>query len=295
MKAIHGISVISLTPFDDGGNVDTDSFRRLLDFYLDAGVHGITLLGIMGEANKVTEHERQVVVDTAVRHVNGRVPLTVGCTAAGTYQAVEFVKAAEAAGADAVMVAPPANTKNLALVLNHYRSIAEASQLPIVIQDEPVTTGVVLPPAFFADAVQQVPTARYVKIEETPTLMKVTGILEATDGKLGLFGGLGGMYFYEELARGASGIMTGFAYPEILVKVYERFQAGQTDEARRYFNTYLPLIRYEAQLGVTGVAIRKAVFKMRGVIDSDVVRQPAPSVDSRTLDELTDLVRFLGL
>ncbi|WP_083485815.1 dihydrodipicolinate synthase family protein [Alicyclobacillus ferrooxydans] len=294
-KPIHGISVISLTPFTDDGTVDTQSLRSLLDFYLAAGVHGVTLLGIMGEANKVTERERRTIIDTAVKQVGGRVPVTVGCSAAGTHQAAEFAREAEMAGADAIMVAPPQNQRNLNLVLEHYRRISEACTLPLVIQDEPTTTGVMLPPDFFSRAVKEVPTARYVKIEESPTIMKVSRIREATEGKLGLFGGLGGMYFYEELERGAIGIMTGFAYPEILVQVYEQFMSGMRAQARRYFYQYLPLIRFEAQLGVTGVAIRKETYKLRGAIASSYVRPPAPAVDRQTLNELADLVQFLGL
>lgn len=295
MRELKGISVISLTPFTDGGEVDIASLRRLIDFYLSAGVHGVTLLGIMGEANKLTEADRDVVIQTAVEQVNGRVPVTVGCSATGTHQAVHFVQSAERAGADAVMVAPPTNVKNLELVLNHFRAISESSALPLVVQDEPTTTGVILPPAFFGRIVEQVPTARYVKIEEAPTIMKVSAIRQATADRLGLFGGLGGMYFYEELDRGAIGIMTGFAYPEVLVRAYELFSAGDRQAAREHFYRYLPLIRFEAQLGVTGVAIRKEVFKLRQVIASAFVRPPAPGVDQRTLDDLADLVNFLGL
>ena len=94
------------------------------------------------------------------------------------------------------------------------------------------------------------------------------------------------MYFYEELARGAIGIMTGFAYPEILVRTYELFSGGREREAREYFFRYLPLIRFEAQLGVGGVGIRKEVFRMRGAISSSHVRFPAPSLDDETLREL---------
>ncbi|MHB1682555.1 MAG: dihydrodipicolinate synthase family protein [Bacilli bacterium] len=295
MKEIKGISVISLTPFSNNGLVDVPSLRNLLEFYLSAGVHGVTLLGIMGESNKITESERDEVIQAAVDQVAGRVPVTVGCSATGTHQSVHFVKSAERAGADAVMVAPPNNVKNLDLVLDHYKTVSAATSLPLVVQDEPTTTGVVLPPQFFARVVSSVPTAKYVKLEETPTIMKISKIIEETDGQLTLFGGLGGMYFYEELERGANGIMTGFAYPEILVKVYELYISGNREQARSYFYRYLPLIRFEAQLGVTGVAIRKETFKMRGIIESSFVRPPAPGVDQRTLGELSDLVNFLGL
>jgi 4-hydroxy-tetrahydrodipicolinate synthase len=295
MKELKGISVISLTPFDEAGEVDVPSLQSLSEFYLQSGVHGMTILGIMGEANKLTEAERQTVIETVIGQVKGRVPVVVGCSATGTHQSVHFARLAAQAGADAIMLAPPTNLKNLDLVFEHYMHVAKATDLPLVVQDEPSTTGVMLPPAFFGRVAREIDTAKYVKLEEAPTTVKITRILEESGGKFGLFGGLGGMYFYEELDRGAIGIMTGFAYPDILVEVYRLFQAGQKQAAREYFNRYLPLIRFEAQLGVGGVAIRKQIYKMRGVIQSAYVRPPAARVDSRTFEELNELIGFLGL
>jgi 4-hydroxy-tetrahydrodipicolinate synthase len=143
-----------------------------------------------------------------------------------------------------------------------------------------------------------VENCRYVKLEEAPTTIKISALIggiEDPDKRAGIFGGLGGMYFYEELARGAVGIMTGFAYPEILVRVYQLFSQGSEAEAREHFFRYLPLIRFEAQLGVGGVGIRKEVFKLRRVIGSSRVRSPAPPLDAETLRELEDLVEYLGL
>jgi 4-hydroxy-tetrahydrodipicolinate synthase len=149
-----------------------------------------------------------------------------------------------------------------------------------------------------AQLMNEVENCRYVKLEEAPTTIKISalvGRIEDPNKRAGIFGGLGGMYFYEELARGATGIMTGFAYQEILAKIYGLFEAGKRDGSREYFFRYLPLIRFEAQLGVGGVGIRKEVYKMRRVIPSSHVRSPAPPLDTRTLHELEDLVGFLGL
>ena len=146
--------------------------------------------------------------------------------------------------------------------------------------------------------VNEIEGCRYVKLEEAPTTIKITNLsekIEETEKKAGIFGGLGGMYFYEELSRGAVGIMTGFAYQEILVRTYELFSEGREREAREYFFRYLPLVRFEAQLGVGGVGIRKEVFKMRGAISSSHVRFPAPALDEETLRELEELVGLLGL
>jgi 4-hydroxy-tetrahydrodipicolinate synthase len=249
----------------------------------------------MGEAHKLSDAERRVVTKRYVSAVGGGVPVVVGCSAVATRVTVERAREAEAAGATAVMVAPPNNVGNLDLVFEHYRRVAEAISVPVVVQDEPVNTGVVMPATFIARVVNEIEGCRYVKLEEAPTTIKITSLLEGIRTEVGIFGGLGGMYFYEELARGAVGIMTGFAYPEILVRTYELFSGGREREAREYFFRYLPLIRFEAQLGVGGVGIRKEVFRMRGAISSSHVRFPAPSLDDETLRELRELVEFLGL
>lgn len=298
MEPLHGVCTIALTPFTEGGDVDEGGISSLASLYLDAGVHGVTVLGIMGEAHKLSDAERTGVMQGYLRAVEGRVPVIVGCSAPATRVAIERAKEAEEAGAAAVMVAPPNNVRNLDLVFEHYRRVAESVSVPVVVQDEPVNTGVVMPAPFVARVVNELENCRYVKLEEAPTTIKISSLLgkiEDPEKKRGIFGGLGGMYFYEELLRGASGIMTGFAYTEVLVRVYELFADGKRDEARDFFYRYLPLIRFEAQLGVGGVGIRKEVFRMRGAIASSHVRFPAPAIDEATLRELEDLVGVLGL
>jgi 4-hydroxy-tetrahydrodipicolinate synthase len=296
--SLTGVCTITLTPFTEGGDVDLESIDSLAGLYLDSGVYGLTILGIMGEAHKLSDAERSMVVGRYIEAARDRVPVVVGCSAVATKVTVERAREAEAAGAAAIMVAPPNNVKNLDLVFEHYRRVAEAVSVPVVVQDEPVNTGVVMPAPFIARVINEIEGCRYVKLEEAPTTIKITNLIEKIedpDKRAGIFGGLGGMYFYEELARGAVGIMTGFAYQEILVRTYELFSEGREHEAREYFFRYLPLVRFEAQLGVGGVGIRKEVFKMRGAISSSHVRFPAPSLDKETLRELEELVGLLGL
>jgi 4-hydroxy-tetrahydrodipicolinate synthase len=296
--SLTGVCTITLTPFTEDGDVDLESIDSLAGLYLDSGVYGLTILGIMGEAHKLSDTERSMVVGRYIEAARDRVPVVVGCSAVATKVTVERAREAEAAGAAAIMVAPPNNVKNLDLVFEHYRRVAEAVSVPVVVQDEPVNTGVVMPAPFIARVINEIEGCRYVKLEEAPTTIKITNLIEKIedpDKRAGIFGGLGGMYFYEELARGAVGIMTGFAYQEILVRTYELFSEGRGREAREYFFRYLPLVRFEAQLGVGGVGIRKEVFKMRGAISSSHVRFPAPSLDKETLRELEELVGLLGL
>jgi 4-hydroxy-tetrahydrodipicolinate synthase len=296
--SLTGVCTITLTPFTEDGDVDLESIDSLAGLYLDSGVYGLTILGIMGEAHKLSDAERSMVVGRYIEAARDRVPVVVGCSAVATKVTVERAREAEAAGAAAIMVAPPNNVKNLDLVFEHYRRVAEAVSVPVVVQDEPVNTGVVMPAPFIARVINEIEGCRYVKLEEAPTTIKITNLIEKIedpDKRAGIFGGLGGMYFYEELARGAVGIMTGFAYQEILVRTYELFSEGREHEAREYFFRYLPLVRFEAQLGVGGVGIRKEVFKMRGAISSSHVRFPAPALDEETLLELEELVGLLGL
>ncbi len=292
---LSGVCTITLTPFTEKGDVDLGGIGSLARLYLDSGVHGLTILGIMGEAHKLSDAERSIVVHRYLEAAGDRVPVVVGCSAAATKVTIEWAREAEEIGAAAVMVAPPNNVRNLDLVFEHYRRVAEAVSLPVVVQDEPVNTGVVMPAAFIARVVNEIEGCRYVKLEEAPTTIKITSLLEKIEDRVGIFGGLGGMYFYEELSRGAVGIMTGFAYQEILVRTYELFSKGEKREAREHFFRYLPLIRFEAQLGVGGVGIRKEVFTLRGAISSSHVRFPAPALDEETLRELEELVGLLGL
>lgn len=286
---------ITLTPFTDDGAVDEASIDTLVEDYLGAGAHGLTILGIMGEAARLLDAERGMVLRRYLRATAGRVPVVVGVSARATCMSLDYARRAEDAGAAAVMLAPPDGTKNLDLVFEHFRRVAEAISVPVVVQDEPVNTGVTMPAPFLARLVDEIEGCRYLKLEETPTLPKISAVRERAASPVGIFGGLGGLYLYEEMLRGADGIMTGFGFPQVLVRTYELFVAGERDRAQEHFFRHLPLIRYEAQLGVGGVTIRKQVFARRGAISSPHARFPAPPVDELTLAELDDLIRVVGL
>jgi 4-hydroxy-tetrahydrodipicolinate synthase len=294
-EALAGVLPITLTPFTDDGTVDEGSIDTLVEDYLGAGVQGLTILGIMGEAARLLDDEREAVLRRYLGAVAGRVPVVAGVSARATRMAIEYARRAEDAGAAAVMLAPPDNTKNLDLVFTHFRMVAEAVSVPVVVQDEPVNTGVTMPAPFLIRLLNEIEGCRYLKLEETPTLPKISAVRDGVTTPVGVFGGLGGLYLYEELLRGADGIMTGFGFPQVLVRTYELFAAGEREAAREHFFRYLPLIRYEAQLGVGGVTIRKQVFARRGVIRSPHARFPAPPVDELTLAELDDLIAALGL
>lgn len=290
----RGLYTIALTPFSEQGEVDEEGIARLVEFYRQQGVQGITVLGIMGEVNKLSDTERLRVMQVYLEAAAG-IPVVVGCSAQGTHVSVGLARAAERAGAAGIMISAPIGVRNEDLLFSHFAAVAKAVMIPVVVQDEPVSTGVTLTPVFLARLAKELPNVRYVKVEEPPTPTKVSAIRTASDGHLDVFGGLGGLYFYEELLRGAVGVMTGFAYPDVLVGIYNLFVQGNHKEARAVFYQYLPLIRFESQLGVGGVGIRKETFRLRHVIDSSYVRPPSSQSDVETLRELADLVQYLGL
>lgn len=214
MKELTGVIPITATPFDSEGRVDEDSIVSLVEFEARCGVHGLNVLGIMGEFHKLTELERRRVAEVFIKSAAGRFPIVVGTSHAGTGACIELSQAAEAAGAAALMVAPPPGLKGDGAILAHYRAVASAVSVPIVVQDEPVTTGVIMSPDLLAHIAQVLPACRYVKLEEPPTPTKITALRRLPGGdRLRIFGGMNGMFFFEELSRGAVGIMTGVAVP----------------------------------------------------------------------------------
>jgi 4-hydroxy-tetrahydrodipicolinate synthase len=291
--AWSGIFHILATPFREDGALDVAGLPRLIESALATGVNGLTILGIAGEAHRLTDEERRRVVETVVKETRGRVPVAVGVSASGTHLATAFARMAREHGADALMVAPPAGLKNLDAVAEYYRMVAAATGLPIVLQDEPVTTQVNMPAPFIAQLCAEIAQIQAVKLEEPPTLPKITRLRALFGNRVAIFGGLGSVYFFEELSRGADGAMTGFPYPEALRGIRDHFVAGRRDEARALFYRWLPLIRYETQPGATpgtAVGIRKEILRRRGFIACALVRPPAPVLDAATQTELDELL-----
>jgi 4-hydroxy-tetrahydrodipicolinate synthase len=181
------------------------------------------------------------------------------------------------------MVSPPrAATLNSESVVNHYRSLAEAVDLPIVIQDCPPISGFAMEAGLLARIAREVPAARTIKLEDPPTPFKTTRILKAAgETRLAILGGLGGIFLLEELMAGAAGVMTGFGFPEALVRVVSLFKAGQIDDAADLFFTFLPLMRFEYQEHI-GMAVRKEVLRRRGALADASTRTPGAVLDEGT-------------
>ena len=260
-----GVYNIMATPFDEQGVLDLASLRTLVDFQLEAGADGLTILGIMGEAHKLLDEEKLEVIRTVLHQTRGRVPVVVGASAGGPEQTLWLARESASLGATAIMCAPPTNLRNLDAVYEYYRRVAAGSDIPIVVQDEPVATGVLMSAAFLARLCNEIEGCDAIKLEDAPTPQKVSQVRSLLGREVPIFGGLGGAQFYYELQRGAAGTMTGFAFTEILAQIYRSHRDGDIGAARSTFYRFLPLIAYEAQPQV-GLALRKELLKRRGAI-----------------------------
>lgn len=295
MTSFSGIFNILATPFTPDGAVDGVSLRRLVEFQLARGAYGLTILGVLGEAAKLTVDERRAVMENVLETVNGRVPVIVGTSHRERAASLALSRAAFAAGAQGVMVAPPPmESPTDADIIALYAELADAvGDGAIVVQDFPPVNNITMTPTMLAALAESVPTARTLKLEDPPLMQKI-GAIRALTNQYAIFGGLGGMFLLEELERGAVGTMTGFAFTEILVAVYEAFTAGDTARAARIFDHYLPLIRYENQ-PVINLSIRKALLHLRGAIDYPTLREPFVPIDAETQAEITRVLHRVGV
>jgi 4-hydroxy-tetrahydrodipicolinate synthase len=294
----NGVYIIAATPFTDDGAVDTDSLDRLMDFYLGCGITGVTVLGIMGEAPKLTHAESVALTRQVVRRVNG-LPVVVGASSPGFASMGALVKDVMDAGAGGVMVAPPSTLKTDDQIVAYYANVVEAigDDVPFVVQDYPYASGVYMAPSVINRIVQNHPSCQMVKHEEWPGLEKLTALKTLmADGamrRVAILCGNGGIFLPHELERGADGANTGYAYPEMLVQLVKLIKSGERAAAHDLFDRHLPLLRYEQQPGMLGLAVRKYILKRRGAIASDAQRKPGIKLSKDAVAEIEFLIARL--
>ncbi len=288
-----GVIPITPTPFTDSGAVDEASIRNLIRYLSKVGVDGIAILGFLGENHKLSGDERRRVLATVREAVADRFPVFVGVRAFGAAGAIEQIEeASEFGGASGVFVAPIDN-QNDNVLFGFFKDVAQGGPLPVMLHDYPASFGTILSAELIIRLAQEVPGVIGIKAEDPPVLTKLTRIREAAPD-FGIFGGLGGMFFLEELKRGANGIMTGFSYSEVLVDIWQKFTRGDTEGATETFDHYASLFRYEFQPNI-GLAFRKHVMKKRGIFASDHIRRPGAGLDEVTAREYEGILGRLGL
>ena len=291
-ETAQGVFTIAVTPFLPDGAIDWDSVDSMVDFYIEKGATGLTILGMMGEAGKLTAAESIAIVKRVT--ARSSVPVVVGVSAPGFAAMKTLCDASMDLGAAGVMVAPPSNLRSDAQIVTYYHNTAEAlGDAPFVLQDFPLVTNVVIPTSVILKIVEDCPTCVMLKHDDWPGLEKISALRAASDAgarRISILCGNGGLYLLEEMLRGADGAMTGFAYPEMMAQVIAAYRSGGLDHARDIFDAYLPMVRYEAQPGL-GLAIRKYTLAQRGVIAHDTVRKPGAALSAASKAEVEALAR----
>jgi len=287
----QGVIPILATPFHDDERVDLESWQRLIEFMTRIEVNGITILGVLGESNRLNDREREALIGAAVSTADGRAPVIVGSSHPGTHAARDLAHMAQDLGADAVMIAPSREpVPNDDRIVEFYQRIAEGLTIPIVVQDHPASTEVHLSAGLIVKLVRQIPAIGCLKEEAVPTAPKIRQLREGLgDLTLPILTGLGALYAPFDLQAGSNGFNTGFAFPEVLQALVEAAAADDWPLVYRIYRRFAALIVFEQQ---PGVAIRKELLRRRGLISSARARHPGATISpalSRQLDAVVDL------
>ena len=286
-----GVFVIAVTPFTPDGVLDLAGTDGLVEFYLERGANGLTILGILGEAGKLSAGEAQRFARHVLARVDGRVPVVVGVSSPGFAQMHELAETVMDAGAAGVMLAPPATLRTEDALLAHVQHAAEMlGDTPLVLQDFPLASGVHLSVGLIRRVIETVPGCVMLKAEDWPGLAKISALRDVAGlRRVSILTGNGGLFLPEELRRGADGAMTGFAYPEMMRDVVAAHRAGASERAADVFDAYLPLVRYEQQPGI-GLSVRKHVLCKRGAIPHATLRRPFTPLSARDMEDVATLV-----
>jgi 4-hydroxy-tetrahydrodipicolinate synthase len=294
----HGVYAIAATPFKPDGGLDRASIDSLTDFYLGCGVSGLTILGILGEAQKLEPEESTAVVTQVVARA-AKIPVIVGVSAPGFAAMRRLARSSMDAGAAGVMIAPAPSLRTDDQIATYYAQAVEAigADVPVCVQDHPLAIGVQMSNAVIRRIIMEHESCVMLKHEDWPGLEKISTLRKwQSEGSLrpiSILCGNGGLFLDFEMERGADGAMTGYAFPDMLAEFVEDARAGRRDAAHDLFDAHLPLLRYEQQPGV-GLAVRKYVLKKRGAIAHETQRVPGSKLSDAARAEVNYLLDRLG-
>ena len=294
----HGVYPIAPTAFLDDGTIDTASMDRLTDFYVASGATGVTVLGQLGEAPKLSLEESVSITRAMTARASG-LPIIAGVSSPGFASMRILAQEVMAAGAAGVMIAPPNTLRTDDQIVTYYQQASDAigTDIPIVLQDYPLTFAVQMTPGVIRRMVQEIPAIVMLKHEDWPGLEKITALRNfEKNGEMrhiAILCGNGGLFLDYEMSRGADGANTGYAFPDMLCDVVRLSRAGETEAAHDLFDAHLPLLRYEQQPGV-GLAVRKYILRRRGLLTSDAQRKPGAKMSAQAVKEVEHLLTRLG-
>ena len=291
-RSFSGVFPILQMPFNEAGQIVFEDLRSEVEYAIRGGVHGVGI-AYGSEVNKLDDHERDEALSAVVDQANGRIKVVMNTGAPSTVQTIHYTRAAKVLGADAVMIAPPAIAGiPTTLVSQHFVEIAGSTNIPIYMQD---MNGASMSPTLLADLSKAHENLCYAKIETLPTPNRFTETGELAGSNLSMFGGANGVFFIEEMRRGAKGTMQGIALCDIVRKTWDAFQAGDQVAAESMWNLYQPLVKLYTLAEGQLYWIAKEILRRRGVFTQAYPRMPAVKPDDGIFRELDSLMERLGV
>jgi 2-keto-3-deoxy-L-arabinonate dehydratase len=294
-RVYSGLFPVAPTPFTDRGEIDPDGQRRVLDCMIDQGVDGICVLANYSEQFLLSDEERRELTELCLHHIGDSLPVMVTCSHFSTRIAAARARHAAERGAAMIMLMPPYHGAGIKLdetaIYEHFADVAEAAQIPVMIQDAPLS-GVALSVEFLARIAQSLPLVRHFKIEVAGTAAKLRRLIalggEAIEGP---FNGEEAITLMADLDAGATGVMSSALLPDLIRPVIEHHRAGRRADAAKAYERILPLINYENRQ--CGLRAAKTVMAEGGVIGSDHVRHPLEPLHPATRAGLLELATAL--
>ncbi len=281
---LAGILPVLQTALADDGDFDLPSMERQIEFCIRAGADGLVFPVLGSEFMFLSDNERRDLVSFIVNHAAGRIPIIAGVAGASAAIAVEQAAHAAHVGADAVIAMPPyVAVAAPDQIFAYFKRIAEAAQIPVIIQHAPLGPGMNVD--FLKRLLAEVNNINYIKEEMDPSAHHISELVAARiPGCWGIFGGGFCRWMMSELDRGATGFMPAVEIVDIHVRIWRAWQAGEKDHARDIFNQIAPLILLTQQLRLPLV---KEILLRRGILTSAALRQPGlPPLDEADHREL---------
>ena len=295
-RPYRGVFPVAPTIFDDRGELDLAGQRRCIDFMIDAGSNGLCILANFSEQFVLTDAEREQVMHAVLEHVAGRVPVIVTTTHFGSRICAERSRQAQDAGAAMVMIMPPYHGATFRVpekaIFDFYRTVSDAIDIPIMIQDAPVA-GTPLSVSFLARMAREIPNISYFKIEVPMAAAKLRDLIAAGGDSIeGPWDGEEAITLMADLDAGATGAMTGGGYPDGIRQITDAFFLGRRAQAVEAYERWLPLINYENRQ--CGLIACKTLMKEGGVIKHETVRLPLQPLHPSVRSGLIEIASRLG-
>lgn len=290
MKEFEGTYVVAVTPFDNKGELDVEALKENIDFYIENGVHGLVVTGSTGEFAALSDEETKKIHETAVEHVNGRVPLIAGTAACSTKKVIETTSYAEDIGVDGVLVVPPFYSKiDDEEIFNHYESIGTSVDLPIMLYNNPFTSKIDIKPELIAK-ISEIDNIKYVK-ESSGDITRIWKILDLTKGKMTVFCGADNLAL-ESFFVGAKGWICVAAniFPRETSLLYElaNFEKDYK-RALKHYQALLPLYNYLEDTGKF-THIAKYGLELRGM-KAGLPREPFLPLSDQHKDKVKEIIK----